>query len=190
MQQFFVGVAQIANRALHALVLVLQRQRLFGTVGQADRHVLGRRVGDGNFDHPAIERVGKTEGWMRGQNDAGARPRPAFGKRLDGRSFVRGFFDIRREIFKRRCLVDVTDLLAKAARPANASAIHQPAGEGFHLVERHGSRFKPARQFEGDVQNRIERWVVRDLRSETLQFLDQLALIEFNRACSWRPVLH
>ena len=112
-------------------------------------------------------------------------------KALDGpTSLVRGLFDVCREILERRRLVDVTDFLAQATRAANAGAVHQPAGKVLHFLKRYISRFEPARQVERDVQNRIERWVVRDLRSETLQFLDQLALIELSRARRWRLVLH
>ncbi len=189
-QQFFIGIAQIANGILRTLVLVLKRQRRLGAMRQADGYI-GRWVGDGDLDHPAVERVGQTEGRVSRQNDAGSGARPAFGKGFDRAcGLVRRLFDVGREILECRSLVDIADIFAQRASAANAGAIHQPACEALHLFERDCPGLEPARQIERNVQNRIERRIVGDLRSKTLQFVDQLDLIELGRANLWRRVLH
>ena len=77
-------------------------------------------------------------------------------------------------------MIDVADVVAQAPGAAHTRAVHQTAGKAFDIVERHVASFEPPRQIECHVENRIERWIVRDLCAETLQFIDKRRFIKLH----------
>ena len=114
---------------------------------------------------------------MGGEHDAGARPFPT---RLEALEVGRrgGAFDEVGEFLVGRAAVDEADALAQVAGALHAGAVHEAAGECLQLGERYVARFKPARQVEGEADDRIERRRIGDLRAQGAELIAQPELVE------------